>query len=273
MLTVLPALVMAPLLVGGSTLACRRWGPSIGGLLSALPAIVGPVLLITAQLRGAEFAARAANGTLLGLAGLSAFAVAYGWAARRAGWGVSLAAGWLGAAAVTLMFGRLAGGLGFPTGLVIAVVSLTAGYIAMPRSFAAPSASTETVSPSRPGAEVPLRMVVTAALVAILAAATAALGPLVGGMLAALPTLASVLAAFTHRRDGSAAVVALLRGMLSGLAGFVGFCAVVAVLIVPAGTATAFALAAVTAVALQAGLLAGERGRGRTAVTADTGTA
>lgn len=264
---------MAPLLVGCSTLAAHRWGPGIGGLLSALPAIVGPVLLITAQLRGAEFAARAANGTLLGLASLSAFAVAYGWAALRARWGVSLAAGWLAAAGLAVVVGRLVGGLAFPAGLVVAVISLTAGYIAMPPSGGAPTPSQAAVSPSRPRAEIPLRMVVTAALVAILATATAALGPLIGGMLAALPALASVLAAFTHRRDGQEVVVALLRGMLSGLSGFVGFCAVVAVLVVPAGTAAAFGLASVTAVALQAGVLLTGRGRARTSVAAGTSTA
>jgi hypothetical protein len=80
----------------------------------------------------------------------------------------------------------------------------------------------------------------------------------VGGILAALPALASVLAVFTHRQDGAAAVVALLRGMLSGMAGFVGFCAVIAMLIVPAGTATAFATATLTAIGLQC-LLAVER--------------
>ena len=68
--------------------------------MSAFPAIVGPVLLIEAQTQGAAFAARAAAGTLLGLAALSGFAVAYAHAARRAGWRTSLVAGWAVAASV-----------------------------------------------------------------------------------------------------------------------------------------------------------------------------
>jgi hypothetical protein len=87
--------------------------------------------------------------------------------------------------------------------------------------------------------------------VATLATTADLFGPLVGGMLAALPVLASVLAVFTHRQYGAVGVVGLLRGMLSGMAGFVGFCAVVATLIVPAGTAAAFAVATGVAIGLQ----------------------
>ena len=45
----------------------------------------------------------------------------------------------------------------------------------------------------------------------------------------------------------------MLRGMLSGLAGFVIFCALIALLIVPAGAAVAFLLATAAAVLAQAG--------------------
>jgi hypothetical protein len=52
MLIVVAELLIAPLLVAGSTFACRRWGAPVGGMLSAFPAVVGPVLLILAQERG-----------------------------------------------------------------------------------------------------------------------------------------------------------------------------------------------------------------------------
>ena len=68
-------------------------------------------------------------------------------------------------------------------------------------------------------------------------------GPAVAGILAALPTLASVLAVFTHARFGGDALVSMLRGMLGGLAAFVIFCALIAQLIEPAGVAVAFLLA------------------------------
>src|SRR3954470_15441069 len=98
-------LVVAPALVGAATLAGRRWGERVGGVVSAFPAIVGPVLLVAALQHGTAFGGRAASGTLLGLVALSGFAVAYGRFARHTGWRVSLAAGW-GAGAALGVLGR-----------------------------------------------------------------------------------------------------------------------------------------------------------------------
>jgi hypothetical protein len=95
-------------------------------------------------------------------------------------------------------------------------------------------------------------MALTALLVFSLATAAALLGPLVGGMLAALPVLASTLAVFTHHQRGALAAAALLRGTLTGMAGFVAFVQVVASLIVSDGIATAFLAATFVALIVQA---------------------
>jgi hypothetical protein len=235
--------VVAPGLVGVSTLAARRWGPGLGGLVSAFPAIVGPVLLIAAHEHGTAFAALAASGTLLGLVALSGFAVAYGRTALHAGWPASLTAGWVAAAGIAVLLAAVdAGPL---TGLAAATLSLVVAYRSLPRGVAGLAA------PPAPPWDLPLRMVLTALLVVSLAAAASTLGPVVGGMLAALPALASVLAVFTHEQEGAAAIAALLRGMLSGMAGFVVFCALVAALVDRAGIAATFTAAALAAVAVQ----------------------
>jgi hypothetical protein len=239
-------LLVAPALVAIATLAARRYGERVGGVVSAFPAIVGPVLLILALTHDERFAARAANGTLLGLASLAAFAVAYGRVARRRGWGASLIAGWAAAALAALVVGLLAGGAGSPAGLVIASVALTVAWRVLP------APSSEPVPPAAPQrGSLPLRMATAAVLVAALAAAAGALGPLAGGMLAALPVLACVLAVFTHREAGATAAIGLLRGMLAGMASFVIFCQLIALLIVPDGVAAAFAAAAAVALAIQ----------------------
>jgi hypothetical protein len=245
-LVALLELVLAPALVGAATLAARRWGEAIGGLVSAFPAIVGPVLLIAAHEHGGAFAARTASGTLLGLVALSGFALAYGRTALRAGWRASLAAGWATAGAIAVLLGAVeAGPL---AGLVAATLSLLAARRALP-SAAAPRATT----PARaPRCDLAVRMVLTAALVVTLTAAASRLGPVMGGVLAALPVLASILAVFTHEQRGAQAVVFLLRGMLSGMAGFVVFCAVVAVLVDRAGVGATFTVAALAAVCVQA---------------------
>ena len=60
-------LCLVPVLVGAVTLATRRWGPRIGGWLTALPVIAGPTLCFYAIEQGSEFARRAAGATLVGL--------------------------------------------------------------------------------------------------------------------------------------------------------------------------------------------------------------
>jgi hypothetical protein len=229
------SLVVGPLLVAAATLAARRWGARAGGAVSALPAIVGPVLLIAARRQGAAAAADVAAGTLAGLAALSAFALAYARAAGRGPWPVSLAAGWLAAGVAGGVVG--AAGAGVPVGLAIAIGSLTLAHRGLP----APAVTVAALRPPRD--DLALRMGLTAALILALGVACSRLGPTPGGVLAALPVLASILASFTHARGGAPAAVELLRGMLGGMTGFVAFCAIVGALVVPAGIPAAFALA------------------------------
>lgn len=241
-------IALAPALVVVATLAGRRWGSRTGGLVSAFPAVVGPMLLITAQQRGTWFAERAAEGTLLGLVALSGFMLCYGTAALRAEWSVSLAAGWASAASLGAVAALAGGGVGLPASLGAAAVSLVVAH----RGLSFGDGDLATCPEPRSGArDLAMRVLATVVMIVLLTVAAELLGPRIGGVLAGLPALASVLAVFTHRAYGSAAVVALLRGMASGMAGFVGFCAVVALLIVPAGIAPAFLVAAAAAALIQ----------------------
>src|SRR5579884_1843413 len=124
-------LTLAPALVAAATLAGRRWGPRAAGVLSAFPVIVGPLLLVTAMAHGVGAAARAADGTLVGLVALSAFAVAYSEMARRRGWGASLASGWLAAGLAAAGAGAWAGTVGAVSGGTIAAVSLVGAGAAL----------------------------------------------------------------------------------------------------------------------------------------------
>jgi hypothetical protein len=238
-------LVAAPALVAAATLAARRWGQRAGGVVSAFPAIVGPVLLVAALAHGPAFTARAANGTLLGLAALAAFALAYARVAVRADAAVSFAAGWAAAAVAATAAGAL--GAGPPAGLAVAAVTLALARRAMPRD----SAAAPTPAGHAGAWDLPLRMALTAVLVVTLTAGADRLGAAIGGVLAALPVLASILAAFAHLQHGGRAAAELLRGMLGGMAGFVAFCALVAALVQPAGIAGAFAAATAAALAVQ----------------------
>jgi hypothetical protein len=238
--------VVAPLLVLAASLAARRWGHGFAGLVSAFPAIVGPVLLIGAHRHGASFAAEQATGTLLGLAALSGFALAYGRTALRTSWPVSVASGWAVAAATAGLAGAV--GANLLGALVTATVSLVLAHRGIP---GLPLPQVELPAP--PG-DLALRMGLTVLLVVSLAALAGWLGPTAGGIITALPVLACILAAFTHARHGGAAVTQLLRGMLSGMTGFVVFCLVVAAIVTDAGVTLTFLAATAAALGTQAAL-------------------
>src|SRR5215217_9402825 len=148
---------LAACLAGVSTWAAGRWGHEIGGILSAFPLIVGPVLLLGAQRHGTAFAADAAGATLAGLVALSGFALAYGRSAVRWSWRVSLAAGWCAAAAL----GTLAGGaeLGLAAAVAAAAASIVAARAALP-----PPAESRPSLPL-PAWEPPVRMGATVLLI------------------------------------------------------------------------------------------------------------
>lgn len=239
-------LILAPALAGLSTVATRRWGARVGGVVSAFPAIAGPVLLITAIQRGRPFASHTANGVLVGLIALSAFAASYGHNARR-GWGISLAAGWAAAALCAFVTAITVRGTGSTWALLIAAGSLALGIRALP---GAEPVSTRN-APHGWSRALVVRMALSTLLVAVLAFAVATLGALIGGMLASLPVVVSVLVVFIHREQGDAAALTLLRGVLTGMGGFVAFCEVLAVTIVPCGIAVAFGAATLAALALQ----------------------
>jgi hypothetical protein len=149
----------------------------------------------------------------------------------------ALLSGWAAAAAAAALIPLCPFSLRSPAGLLIATVSLTIAFRLMPRR------PQEVVGPSAsPLRSMLTRMGATAGLIVLLWMALAVLGPLTGGLLAALPTVVSVLVVFAHRERGTDAAISLLRGALAGIASFVGFCAVVASLLVDAGVATTFAL-------------------------------
>lgn len=239
---VLVVAALAAALVGLATLAARAWGHGVGGLLSAFPLIVGPVLLVAAERHGTAFAAQAACATLVGLVSVAAFALTYGrWALSR-GWPISLLAAW--AAAILLGYPAGRAEIGLTGAAAVAAVAIAGARLGLPAARA-------SIHRPAPRGELAVRMLLTATLVVALTLAADRFGPVAAGALSALPVLASVLAVFTHRSHGRDAVVDLLRGMSTGLAAFAVFCVIVGGLVDRAGVAIAFAAATAAAMGVQ----------------------
>ena len=87
-------ILLSPLCVVAVSLAGRRWGIAVAGVLGGLPVVAGPILLVETLVHGRGFGADAAAGTLLGLAALTAFVVVYGRVAAGAGPASSVLCGW-----------------------------------------------------------------------------------------------------------------------------------------------------------------------------------
>ena len=237
-------LVATPLLILAASLAGRRWGEAIGGWFVGLPLTSGPVVFFLALEQGSGFAAAAATGCLAGAAAEAGFSLAYASAARHGGWPVALLAGSAGFVVAGFVL-RIA-----PLPLVplaaLAALALTGALWWLPRRERA------TLTLGRaPAWDIPVRMLVATSLVFGLTELAPLLGAQLSGLAATYPVFAAVLAAFAHRTRGAPAATAVLRGLLVGLFGFVGFFAVLASTMERLGVALSFAAATALAFAIQ----------------------
>ncbi|MCU7729686.1 hypothetical protein ODJ79_38720 [Actinoplanes sp. KI2] len=243
-MTIALKLLLAPALVVASSLAGRRWGQQVSGMLVALPIVAGPILLITCLEQGARFGSRAAAAALLGLVSLAWFALAYAWLSRRLGWMPTLLIAWASCLLLDLALSRLP--LGPRRGLAVVLVVGWAVTRLLPAD--PPDADGGVVWPWW---DLPARAAATAVLVLAVTAAATAVGPGLTGVLAPFPIATSVVAAFAHAQLGAAGAVRVLHGVPRGLLGFSVFCFLVAVLVVPLGTGAAFVIALVATLVVQ----------------------
>jgi hypothetical protein len=212
-------ILLSPLCVVAASLAGRRWGVAVAGVLGGLPVVAGPILLIETLIHGRAFGADAAAGTLLGLAALTAFVIVYGRIAAAASPLPSVLCGWtaflLGVAGLSLIQP--------PPELSLVLV---AACFALGLRLLPPVPSPPFAAAAPPWWDLPARA------------------------LSALIT--SILAVFTHAHGGFAQVNVLLRNFLLGFYGFAAFCFVLAVALPLMTNAAAFGLATAAALAAQA---------------------
>lgn len=224
-----------PALVAGVTLGARRWGPRVGGWLTALPLVAGPTLFFLAMEQGDAFAGAAALSTLVGLIAVAAFGVAYGWAAVRLAWPLSLALGWAAFVAATVILQTVRWTPPFALGATLAAFFVAARVL--------PPVRAQPVPPASPAWDLPLRMLGTLAVVLTVTHVADRLGPRWSGAITPFPIALAVLLVFAHAQQGAALAIRLLHGFFPAMWGFGLFCLVVALAMVPLGPWLAFLLA------------------------------
>jgi uncharacterized membrane protein (GlpM family) len=237
-------LTLVPLLIAGITWAGRRFGPGVAGWLSAFPVIAGPILLLLALEQGTQFAAEAAVGTLSAVLAILAFGLGYAWAASKRSWHTSLLAGFTAYGMAVAMLKQTS------PALLFASLAVVVALLVAPRLYPAPIATDTKAKPS--AQDIWFRMAVGALLVWLVTYFSALLGPRLSGIFAMFPVLASVLAAFSHRQQGAAFAIELLRGTVFGYYAFSAFCAVLALALPRLDLTAAFLLALTCALVIQA---------------------
>jgi hypothetical protein len=248
--------ILAPLLVGAATLVQRRRGPASGGRLVGLPLTSAPLLLATVLQVGVLGAALAARSEVAGLPASVVFCLVYARGARRTGptrsLAIAVAAYAVVAAGLALAHPSLAAGLALTAGSVLAAYrcwpgALTAEPLPLPASAAsAGTASAGTTPATSTGLAV--RMLATAAFVAVMTVLAGYLGSGLAGIFFPFPAAATVMALSTHQGAGSSSVAALLGGVVSGTVSVAALCATLALVLPTGHVGLAFAAAGAAAV-------------------------
>ncbi len=232
-------LLMAPVFIALVTLAGRRWGPEVSGMLTGLPLTSGPISLILAVQHGVGFAAQSAAGNLVGQASGCLFCVAYALAATRSGWGKSASLALIVFVASTIVGNSLQPAFVPALAILVAVVLLAL--------WALPVRDLPTRIAYAPKWDLPARMLLAAAFVLGLTTFAGVLGPRLSGLIAPFPVFGVILAIFTHRQLGGPAAGGLLRGIVLGSWAYASFFMVVASLLPGWGIGRTYGLAVVAA--------------------------
>lgn len=218
------------------------------------------MLLALALEQGDAFAARAAVGTLLALAGVVAFMLVLAAVSARRGAAATLAAGWAVFLAVAMLTSEVE--VGAPAAAVWAAAWLVVGGVLLPRAEA-PAARRRM-----PAWDLPLRAAAAATLVLLVTALAEAAGARLSGALALSPVAITVLTGFSLASQGRPATLVLLRGLIVGLPAVLCFFTIAALTMEAWGAAASLTTALLVAVGLQAAVAVATGPGGAAAVTA-----
>lgn len=207
-------LTIVPLFIGLITLAGRKWGSGVAGLMGAFPVVAGPIITFIALEQGTQFAALTSISAISATAGLLIFGLVYSWACIRLSWPLALIAALIAWFMFALALAMTSPNLGMS--LVIAAISLVMTPFLLPRIQ-------PTAPPKTKLHDLPWRMLVGALLTFSVTTLAATLGEVWSGILAVFPVIGLVLAVFTHQTLGPAHVTQVYRGMVKGLYSFAAF--------------------------------------------------
>ena len=237
-------LCLTPLLIVGVTLAGRRWGPLVSGLLIGLPLTTGPISFFLALEQGPVFATQAAIGGLVGQVSICLFCLAYAHAAQRLNWMLSAGCATATFATATALFNLIA--WTFLAALLLLLLAIAVILRLMPKCL-----TSSAVFPP-PRWDLPARMLVATSFVLLVTGIADRLGPQLSGLVAPFPVFGLVFAVFSQIQQDGAASASVLRGIVVGSSAYTTFFAIVGLGLPLFGIAITYPLAAMGAVGVSA---------------------
>ncbi|WP_332826483.1 hypothetical protein [Ramlibacter sp.] len=235
MLALKLALVAASILL--ATLAARRFGHALGGVVGGMPMVAAPICAILLLDQGAEAVRAIALAAAVCIPGSVVHSVGVAWSARRAPWPLSVGFGLFLFTAVSLALTWLR--LPAAASCLLALAAPSLGLVASPRV-----AGVEGPVPLH-RTEMVLRLVAAVVMAAAVILSADAFPAAVSGLLLAVPIAGTVLPCFTLPRHGAQATAALMGGFIMGLHGFAAFFVVLHLGLGSLGRLPAFVLALV----------------------------
>jgi hypothetical protein len=247
MLFLVLRIIIGPLGVLVGTVAQRRLGPAVGGLVIGLPLTSLPLLWLVALQRGGSFTGSMTNAILIGSISEGFVLWAYAKMTTRCTPMVALL-GALGVFAVSVS----AIGI-FHFSAVIAGLLSSAGLVLALRCW--PESSTDVVV-QNVRSRLALRVIAATVFTIVLVSMAGKLGAVLSGLVDALPMTTMLMAFMTHQEQGPDATSQFIRGVLRGSFSWVISTVVLAGVLATGHVMLAFGLSLLTALLVQAAVQA-----------------
>lgn len=211
--------IMVPIFIAMVTLAGRKWGHGVAGILAGFPIVAGPIIIFVTLDHGTTFGQQAALAAINGVLALIIFTITFCWVCSRFPLLLSILI-----ASIAWLLGALiiqAISPGLILSALLSTAALTLAFFLLPK--------TGELSPRKAHfKDMPWRMAIGAILTLAITTLASQLGSIWSGTLAVFPVIGLVLASFVFLADGPDHVIEMYRGMLAGLYTFVTFFVVLA---------------------------------------------
>lgn len=211
--------VIVPLFIAIVTLAGRKWGHKVAGILAGFPIVAGPIVIFLALDQGRVFGQKVALAAINGVFALVIFTTTFCWACARFRLVPAIFI-----ASSTWLVGALIMQETSPTLIPAVLISSATLLISI---FLLPRAK-DLLPRKTYFNDLYLRMMIGTILTLAITTLASHLGPVWSGTLAVFPAIFLVLTGFVFLADGPGHVIEMCRGMLAGLGAFLIFFVVLA---------------------------------------------